>query len=196
MNNHLNTKDYQVIDSLQVEDETINNEYKEVNFMFKNGNDLTYDYDKINLICLRPEINQKNGNIISIIVPENIAEKDLIEYFDYVLISKNDKNLFSNYDFENIHKHLSILEFLNNQKLIKEIIINKIIPNINFNNAINLLELAYSKLFKNENQKEVWFNLFYDTINFMAKNFVFYIKSHYDIVTNINKKILEEVLNK
>jgi hypothetical protein len=168
-------------------------------FSFHNGSKLYYNYNNIKDCCNNIKVEKSNSftnKVITITVPRNIDEEDLRTYINQINFS-NKGNLFVNYTFEAIEKVLNIGEFFENFTLLGELVFSIVVSNINFNNAISLLEFSFMKLSSSKSEiKEIYFRLFYETINFISLNFVFFLERFEHTLTNINKKILEEILAK
>lgn len=156
-------------------------------FNFKNGNQISIHLQKAQKAC--PVIKDKfefDNQEITFYVPEWITESNLSEYFLYQS-NENNKNLSIN-----IKKLLVIADYFNNQILVKKIINNEIIPYLNVDNTLEFLEESYVKLKLNSN----WFDLFYASLKSAATNFTFYLDNEYEKIKHLNKKILEEIIEK
>jgi hypothetical protein len=161
-------------------------------FTFSSGTKLYFNQQNVKDCCFN--LKEDSQRIVSVKVPENIEEEDLknfISYSSYI----NKGNLFTNYTFETIQRILIVCEFFENYLLLQDIIFNYVIPNLNFNNSLNLLGFSYTKISILE-VKEIYFRLFYEAINFISKNFIFFLERFLTTLVNINKKILEEILSK
>ncbi len=102
------------------------------------------------------------------------------------------------------NKLLLLSDFFENNDFVEKLVKDHIVPNFDFSNVIDYLENSYLKLSSSkENSLPVnisWFELFIKAIDFVSKNFVFYLNMEnsefLDKLNGLNKKILEELLDK
>jgi hypothetical protein len=173
----------------------INNNYH-ICFVFSSGSKLIYDYHKVRDCCFilkEDKIKGSNNKTIKIIVPEYFSQEDVREYIDNC--NSDLRYQLLNYSFDKIKKKLLVCEFFENNNLLKEIINLDINPNLNYNNSIKLLEFSFQKVMDSHN-KDIFFKLFYEAINFISKNFIYFLEMYESTLININKTILEEILSK
>ena len=126
---------------------------------------------------------------ITITLPEWITSKNVNEYFIYY----NDDS-YSDFSIS-VRKLLMICDYFGNQVLINKVIMNEIIPYLNKDNSLLFLEDSYLKLNKNADNP-AWFDLFYTSLLSVAKNLIFYLENAYEKIKTVNKKILEEIIEK
>ncbi len=102
------------------------------------------------------------------------------------------------------NKLLLLSDFFENNDFVEKLVKDNIIPNFDFSNVLDYLENSYLKLSSaKENSLPVnisWFELFIKAIDFVSKNFVFYLNPEnsefLEKLSGLNKKILEELLDK
>jgi len=102
------------------------------------------------------------------------------------------------------NKLLLLSDFFENNDFVEKLVKDHIVPNFDYSNVIDYLENSYLKLSSSkENSLPVnisWFELFIKAIDFVSKNFVFYLNSEnsefLEKLIGLNKKILEELLDK
>jgi len=101
------------------------------------------------------------------------------------------------YDYHKVRDCCFILkeDKIKGSNNMKEIINLDINPNLNYNNSIKLLEFSFQKVMDSHN-KDIFFKLFYEAINFISKNFIYFLEMYESTLININKTILEEILSK
>lgn len=166
-------------------------------FLFSSGSKLTFNHYIIKDCCFilnEEKIRNSQYMTFKYKVPDNVTDEDLK---DYIKNSKSKEKLLWNYSFEIIEKVFIISEFFKNNGLLRDLILNYVNPNLNFNNAINLLEFSFQKLSSsNIDIKDIYFKLFYETINFISKNFIFFLERLETTLIKINKKIFEEIISK
>jgi len=128
-------------------------------------------------------------------MPVWITSNENLEYFFY---SKNLENMSRRTYTISARKLLQIADFFNNPYIISQVINNEIIPTIKFENAMLFLEDSFEKLTKGQGTEiyNSWFQLFYSSIDFISKNFLYFLNTSIESLVLINKKVLGEIIEK
>lgn len=162
-------------------------------FKFKDNEKMRYDIRTVIAACptLSGIINRTRGEV-TVNLPDWISQTELLEYFFYF------KN-FSAHNFSiQARKLLQIADFFDNQELIQVLIKNEILPYLNVDNSLQLLEDSFQKLSCSNDFERVktWYDLFIAAVDMVAGNFDFHIVNHYNKMKHLNKKLLEEIIEK
>ena len=171
------------------------NVFKESKITFKIKEKETFSYNKQTVLTACPAIaNHKDLDLtqknITINLPDWISLINLKEFFIYI----KDEN-HSNFSIST-KKLLLISDYFDNQALVSKLIRNEIIPYLNSDNCLMNLENSYLKLNMGQCKNKVWFDLFYESLNCSAVNFSFLIENNFEKIKAINKKVLEEMIEK
>lgn len=178
---------------------------KKITFLLKDNKKFFVDL-QIAILGYPNLINNFDFNLLSIKLPEWIDEKNIKDYFYYVIEYNSEKfelDLNSNYrKFMNFNfkKLIKIANYFQNENILENIINFNLIPNLNIETCVKFINDAY--LYKNNNNKIenlndniliIW-NIFYNKlINFFVDNFIEIIKDN-NKIKKLNKNILENVL--
>ena len=178
---------------------------KKITFLLKDNKKFFVDL-QIAILGYPNLINNFDFNLLSIKLPEWIDEKNIKDYFYYVIEYNSEKfelDLNSNYrKFMNFNfkKLIKIANYFQNENILENIINFNLIPNLNIETCVKFINDAY--LYKNNNNNKenlndniliIW-NIFYNKlINFFVDNFIEIIKDN-NKIKKLNKNILENVL--
>ncbi len=178
---------------------------KKITFLLKDNKKFFVDL-QIAILGYPNLINNFDFNLLSIKLPEWIDEKNIKDYFYYVIEYNSEKfelDLNSNYrKFMNFNfkKLIKIANYFQNENILENIINFYLIPNLNIETCVKFINDAY--LYKNNNNNNenlndniliIW-NIFYNKlINFFVDNFIEIIKDN-NKIKKLNKNILENVL--
>lgn len=127
---------------------------------------------------------------INILVPDWVNAPMIKEFFIYF----EDEN-HTNFTIST-RQLLLMSDYFDNQVLVSKIILNEIIPYLNISNCLPLLEDSYLKLHSKKTKNKVWFDLFYECLNFSGKNLAALFLHKENKLTSINNKVLEEIIEK
>jgi hypothetical protein len=161
--------------------------------MFKFSDKTFISYDLKTAVKAYPSITSQIDNKklllqeITIIIPEWISSQNLKEYFHYINDDVDDFTM-------SVRKLLFIAEFFDNKEIIEKIVKNDIIPNINREDCLIFLEDSYKKLKSKTQDNEIWFDLFYTSLNAFVINFQYFLENEFEKIILINKDILEETI--
>ncbi len=147
-----------------------------------------------------PEILSKiNYNTKTLIIEEKgIYYKNLKNYFTYVnaVYNKKKNESLSNLSFN--YKKLALLaNYFQCENILDEIIKNNLVPNINIDTCISLINDAFKYCSENLNKniKSKWFTLFLKLRDFLIDNFLFYLEDNIiERFKKINKKLLSQLV--
>jgi hypothetical protein len=122
---------------------------------------------------------------------------------EYIYVWNNGYDRLKNSKI-NLTKLLKICEFFENYDYSVLLIRDVIIHNIDRFNCASLLISSYEKLgitSSSENTQtanQAWFDLFYSSLDVMAKNILYFLEDGQQIlkITSLNNKILEELIEK
>ena len=178
---------------------------KKITFLLKDNKKFFVDL-QIAILGYPNLINNFDFNLLSIKLPEWIDEKNIKDYFYYVIEYNSEKfelDLNSNYrKFMNFNfkKLIKIANYFQNENILENIINFNLIPNLNIETCVKFINDAY--LYKNNNNNNenlndniliIW-NIFYNKlINFFVDNFIEIIKDN-NKIKKLNKNILENIL--
>ena len=131
-------------------------------------------------------------------MPRWISIEDFTNYLNITKFGIENNSVFT------FNKLLLLSDFFENNEFVGKLVKENIVPNFDYSNVIDYLENSYLKLSSSkENSLPVnisWFELFIKSIDFVSKNFVFYLNpdnsEYFDKLKGLNKKILEELLDK
>ena len=191
---HISQLKEMVINKIEEEDKiNVGSIFQQVILIFSDGSELTYDVSIVIECCpaiasilIMQKDTEKN---IQVEIPSWISCSNMIEYFLYI----NDEK-YLNFKCS-VNKILLIADYFNNQNIITKLLKTDIIPNINFEDSFLYLEYSFNKL-SNKTENYAWFDLFYETINFIAANLPFYLKTKYNIIQEMKIEIVEEIIEK
>jgi len=120
-------------------------------------------------------------------MPDWINSSDLFSYFYYFKHNQIQSNA---------KKLLQIADFFENTKIVEKIIEREIIPNLNEENSLAYLEDSFQKLSTRMSGEQIWFILFKESMESVAENLIYYLQNQFKLFVNINKKLLEEIVEK
>ncbi len=124
-------------------------------------------------------------------MPEWFNSSELLEYFFYYR-----NRTLTNFSIE-VKKLLQMGFFFQNEPLVRVIVKKEVIPNLNKENALVYLNESYNKLSCNsQNLDQVWFDLFVVCLDFVSKNFLYYMNIQYETLLEANSLLLEEIIEK
>jgi hypothetical protein len=183
-----------VVNKIEEEDKIhVGSLFQQVILVFSDKSELTYDVSIVIECCpaIAPYlINQRDTDKnIQIEIPNWISCSNMIEYFLYI----NDEK-YLNFKCS-VNKILAIADYFNNQTIITKLLRADIIPNINIEDSFLYLDYSYNKL-SNKTDNYVWFDLFYESINFIAANLPYYLKMNFSKIQEMKIDIVEEIIEK
>ena len=141
-------------------------------------------------------LNPSNNVIINL--PNWIYHENIIEYFHYVNIHSSNKTKSTLQTFSyNYTSIIKVSEFFKNDNITSYIIINELITNISFSNAMDYLEMAFDYLTVGYDEpKHFWLELFVKSIDYISKNLHSYLMSDGNKIRNLNNKLQHEIIEK
>ncbi len=130
-------------------------------------------------------------------MPSWISSRELTEYLIY---SKDEEDTDFEYTIQ-MRKLLQIADFFNNDLIVSKVIEDEIIPQIDHENCMMFLEDSFQKLSTESPGEEIeksWFDLFYNTMDYLSKNFLDFLKveEHVSNLKNLNRKVLVEIFER
>lgn len=161
---------------------------------FSDNTILSYDLNTINECCpiLSPFLLQhqrKQKKEFMVELPSWITPNNMIEYILYI----NDEE-YLNFNCS-VNKLLAIADYFNNQIVVTKILKGDIIPHLSTEDTLTYLEYSFNKLSSN-NDNSSWMELFYESINSIAKNLPYFLEEHYSKLQEIKTEIIEEIIEK
>lgn len=172
-----------------------------VKFLFKNTIEDELKYDLYSIINACPKLRKiinSNPNITSIpiVLPEEISNSDLIEYFFIC------KNGFEEESSPQTFKILTLSALLGNddlasKEIVKEIENNRLSKFVSF----KYLQIAYNRLndeLINDEIHSSWFELFFASLDVVSRNIIFFMSNgNYSYkLCHFNKELIEEIIDK
>jgi hypothetical protein len=127
-------------------------------------------------------------DVIEVILPPWIKEEDLSMYFIYLEKGHRLRNV-------NIALNLvKIAEYFINEKAASELILLDIVPLINEDNCLIILEDSFQK--GKLKRISEWFELSKTCIMVISKNLPFFLQNYYNKITNISPELIDEIVEK
>lgn len=123
-------------------------------------------------------------------MPDWINQSDLLEYFFYF------KNKSAHSFPIQARKIIQIADFFENEYLIEDIIKYELEPNLNLENALSLLEDSFQKLTSGDDIGKYWFDFFLIVMDYVAQNLFYYVENELSKIKHMNKKLLEELIER
>jgi hypothetical protein len=129
-----------------------------------------------------------NTDVIEVILPPWIKEEDLSMYFIY---------LEKGHRLWNVDLALNLIkiaEYFINEKAISELILLDIIPLINEDNCLMIIEDSFIK--SKLNPIREWFELSNGCIIVISKNLPFFLQNFNNRMTNFSPELIDEIIEK
>ena len=182
-----------------------------IKFIFESKEELVFDKNIFSLI--QPELHNNNklniktikNNSVELFIPKNISKDDISLFLELIknLFNKDNYNNKSNEEEKmDVNKILSLLNISDlfeseyfNVRFIKDILLKTAYNDI----VIDVIYYSYKKLCyyseKNEEINNVYFDLFYQSLENISKNeqIVF---NNLDKIKILDKKIIDEIIEK
>ena len=173
-----------------------------ITFIFNNGNNYQIDI-KLSVLGFPDILSKINFEKREYKLPNFIDQKNLIDYFSYITIINeyNDINYIKNNTTEfNFKKLIKIANFFSNEKALEKMIKINILPNIDFENCINLINDAFIYLNGKltDNLLNIWKFYFEQLKNYILENFIEILNKQtniYKLNKNLSQIILESFLS-
>ena len=180
-----------------------------IKFIFESGDELLID--KNIFLSINPKLSNNknfkikysNNNSIQIQIPKNIKKEDISFFYDLIKYFKNEnKNIIKEEEVIEVNKIMNIFNISDlflaeefNMKFIRDILLK-----INYLEiSLDIVNYSHKKLCiyseKNEEINNVYFDLFYQSLEIISKNeqIVF---NNLDKIKILDKKIIDEIIEK
>ena len=144
-----------------------------------------------------------NLNTCELYLPDWMDIKNLKDYFLYVKLSYDSDEQEINQSASqikfNFKKLIQLVNYFENDVIFEHMIKMNIIPNINIDNCISLINDAfnyYTEIKENIVMKNLWLGLIEILTNFLTENFMSYLNEEsLTRIKKLNKVILNNVIN-
>ena len=144
-----------------------------------------------------------NFNTCELYLPDWMDIKNLKDYFLYVKLSYDSDEQEINQSVSqikfNFKKLIQLVNYFENDVIFEHMIKMNIIPNINIDNCISLINDAfnyYTEIKENIVMKNLWLGLIEILTNFLTENFMSYLNEEsLTRIKKLNKVILNNVIN-
>ena len=144
-----------------------------------------------------------NLNTCELYLPDWMDIKNLKDYFLYVKLSYDSDEQEINQSVSqikfNFKKLIQLVNYFENDVIFEHMIKMNIIPNINIDNCISLINDAfnyYTEIKENIVMKNLWLGLIEILTNFLTENFMSYLNEEsLTRIKKLNKVILNNVIN-
>ena len=144
-----------------------------------------------------------NLNTCELYLPDWMDIKNLKDYFLYVKLSYEPDDQEINQSVSqmkfNFKKLIQLVNYFENDVILEHMIKMNIIPNINIDNCISLINDAfnyYTEIKDNMLMKNLWLGLIEILTNFLTENFMSYLNEEsLTRIKKLNKVILNNVIN-
>ena len=144
-----------------------------------------------------------NLNTCELYLPDWMDIKNLKDYFLYVKLSYEPEDQEINQSVSqmkfNFKKLIQLVNYFENEVILEHMIKMNIIPNINIDNCISLINDAfnyYTEIKDNMLMKNLWLGLIEILTNFLTENFMSYLNEEsLTRIKKLNKVILNNVIN-
>ena len=180
-----------------------------IKFIFESGDELLID--KNIFLSINPKLSNNknfkikysNNNSIQIQIPKNIKKDDISLFYELIKYFKNEnKNIIKEEEVIEVNKIMNIFNISDlflaeefNMKFIRDILLK-----INYLEiSLDIVNYSHKKLCiyseKNEEINNVYFDLFYQSLEIISKNeqIVF---NNMDKIKILDKKIIDEIIEK
>ena len=180
-----------------------------IKFIFESGDELLID--KNIFLSINPKLSNNknfkikysNNNSIQIQIPKNIQKEDISLFYELIKYFKNEnKNIIKKEEVIEVKKIMNIFNISDlflaeefNMKFIRDILLK-----INYLEiSLDIVNYSHKKLCiyseKNEEINNVYFDLFYQSLEIISKNepIVF---NNLDKIKILDKKIIDEIIEK
>ena len=180
-----------------------------IKFIFESGDELLID--KNIFLSINPKLSNNknfkikysNNNSIQIQIPKNIQKEDISLFYELIKYFKNEnKNIIKEEEVIEVKKIMNIFNISDlflaeefNMKFIRDILLK-----INYLEiSLDIVNYSHKKLCiyseKNEEINNVYFDLFYQSLEIISKNeqIVF---NNLDKIKILDKKIIDEIIEK
>ena len=180
-----------------------------IKFIFESGDELLID--KNIFLSINPKLSNNknfkikysNNNSIQIQIPKNIKKEDISLFYELIKYFKNEnKNIIKEEEVIEVNKIMNIFNISDlflaeefNMKFIRDILLK-----INYLEiSLDIVNYSHKKLCiyseKNEEINNVYFDLFYQSLEIISKNeqIVF---NNLDKIKILDKKIIDEIIEK
>lgn len=173
-----------------------------ITFIFSNGNNYKIDI-KLSVLGFPEILSKINIEKREYKLPNFIDQKNLMDYFSYINIINeyNEINYIKiNTSEFNFKKLIKIANYFLNEKALEKMIKFNILPNVDNENCINLINDAFFYLNGKltDNLMNIWKFYFEKLKNFILENFIEILNKQtniYKLNKNISQIILENFLS-
>ena len=180
-----------------------------IKFIFESGDELLID--KNIFLSINPnlsnnknfKIKYSNNNSIQIQIPKNIKKEDISLFYELIKYFKNEnKNIIKEEEVIEVNKIMNIFNISDlflaeefNMKFIRDILLK-----INYLEiSLDIVNYSHKKLCiyseKNEEINNVYFDLFYQSLEIISKNEQI-VWNNLDKIKILDKKIIDEIIEK
>ena len=180
-----------------------------IKFIFESGDELLID--KNIFLSINPKLSNNknfkikysNNNSIQIQIPKNIKKEDISLFYELIKYFKNEnKNIIKEEEVIEVNKIMNIFNISDlflaeefNMKFIRDILLK-----INYLEiSLDIVNYSHKKLCiyseKNEEINNVYFDLFYQSLEIISKNEQI-VWNNLDKIKILDKKIIDEIIEK
>ena len=180
-----------------------------IKFIFESGDELLID--KNIFLSINPKLSNNknfkikysNNNSIRIQIPKNIQKEDIALFYELIKYFKNEnKNIIKEEEVIEVNKIMNIFNISDlflaeefNMKFIRDILLK-----INYLEiSLDIVNYSHKKLCiyseKNEEINNVYFDLFYQSLEIISKNEQI-VWNNLDKIKILDKKIIDEIIEK
>ena len=180
-----------------------------IKFIFESGDELLID--KNIFLSINPKLSNNknfkikysNNNSIQIQIPKNIKKEDISLFYELIKYFKNEnKNIIKEEEVIEVKKIMNIFNISDlflaeafNMKFIRDILLK-----INYLEiSLDIVNYSHKKLCiyseKNEEINNVYFDLFYQSLEIISKNEQI-VWNNLDKIKILDKKIIDEIIEK
>ena len=180
-----------------------------IKFIFESGDELLID--KNIFLSINPKLSNNknfkikysNNNSIQIQIPKNIQKEDISLFYELIKYFKNEnKNIIKEEEVIEVKKIMNIFNISDlflaeafNMKFIRDILLK-----INYLEiSLDIVNYSHKKLCiyseKNEEINNVYFDLFYQSLEIISKNEQI-VWNNLDKIKILDKKIIDEIIEK
>ena len=180
-----------------------------IKFIFESGDELLID--KNIFLSINPKLSNNknfkikysNNNSIQIQIPKNIKKDDISLFYELIKYFKNEnKNIIKEEEVIEVNKIMNIFNISDlflaeefNMKFIRDILLK-----INYLEiSLDIVNYSHKKLCiyseKNEEINNVYFDLFYQSLEIISKNEQI-VWNNLDKIKILDKKIIDEIIEK
>jgi hypothetical protein len=160
-------------------------------FTFKYASGYTFNISLKDGLTYCPSLKEKicyNTDVVEVNLALWIKEEDLSMYLIYLEKGQRLRNM-------NLAMSLvKLAEYFNNEKAVSDLILLDIVPLINEENSLMVLEDSFKKVKLNSNRE--WCYLLNTCINVIGKSLPFFLQNYYNKMTYISPELIDKIIEK